>query len=66
MIFSNINDIIKRISMMKLFCSHHYELSNHFEIKSEFDIVVENGYVPNTWNCRKRKYVTDYVCKKMW
>ncbi len=49
---------------MKLFCSHHYELSNNFEIKSEFDIVVEKGYVPNTWNSRKRKYVTDYVCKK--
>jgi hypothetical protein len=33
-------------------------------MKSEFDIVVENGKVPNTWNSRTRKTVTDYKCSE--
>ena len=50
--------------LKRLFCSHNYQLINQFEMKSEFDIVVENGKVPNTWNSRTRKTVTDYKCSE--
>jgi len=46
-----------------LFCRHNYELVNKFEMISEFDIIVANGKVPNTWNSKKRKIVTEYKCK---
>jgi hypothetical protein len=48
----------------RLFCTHDYNLVNQYELESEFDIVVKAGKVPNTWNCQKRRLITDYKCSK--
>lgn len=55
--------IILRV-ITSLFCQHGYNLINQYELESEFDIVVKAGKVPNTWNCQKRRLITDYKCSK--
>lgn len=50
--------------LKQLFCSHDYHLINQHELKSEFDMVVAAGKIPNSWNCLRRKLITDYKCSK--
>ena len=45
-------------------CAHDDEILNDFIIPSEFETILQNGKTPTTHSGLKRKYVTDFKCKK--
>lgn len=59
-----LNSIFAFLITCRIFCQHNFIIINQLDLMSEFDIVVMRSKVPNTWNSKKRKTVTDFECNK--